>query len=280
MEKNRKLLNIGRLSNNNLSKKALFSAFFCFCALLSTAPLATTECSTLKFDETATLKYVHDGDTIRLTDGRKVRLLGIDTPELARKGRPAQPFALDAKKALKSLLSKNNGKVNLVYGTEKKDRYKRTLAHLYLNNGENVQSKLISQGLAIAFATPPNIWMSDCYSSIESAARLTNRGIWADPKYKAKNTNQITSDTKGFQIIEGHVENVSIKPKNVWINLENDLSIQIRKKDRHYFDDETLGCLAGKPIQIRGWLHSKEKSSYMSLRHPSALTLIGDKTCN
>lgn len=280
MEKNRKLLNIGSLSNNNLSKKALFSAFFCFCALLSTASLATTECSSLKFDETATLKYVHDGDTIRLTDDRKVRLLGIDTPELARKGRPAQPFALDAKKALKSLLSKNNDVVNLVYGPEKKDRYKRTLAHLYLNNGENVQSKLISQGLAVAFTTPPNTRMSDCYSSIESDTRLVNRGIWAHPKYKIKKTNQITSKIEGFQIIEGIVDNVSIKPKNVWINLENDINLQIRKKDRHYFDDKTLRCLSGKSIQIRGWLHSKEKSHYMSLRHPSTLTVIGDKTCN
>ena len=49
-------------------------------------------------------KSVYDGDTITLQDGTKVRLLGIDTPEIKEK----QPFALEAKKYTKRYCH-NNG---------------------------------------------------------------------------------------------------------------------------------------------------------------------------
>ena len=283
VEKKPKLLNTSRLSKIDLAKKALFSAFFCALTIYATpsaigAP--TNTCGTQQFDETATLKYVHDGDTIRLSDNRKIRLLGIDTPELARKGNPTQPYALDAKKALKILLSSNKGSVNLVYGNERKDHYGRTLAHLFLDNGVNVQSALISQGLAIAFTTPPNTKLSDCYSTTETTARLENQGIWAHQKYKPIQADKVTINTTGFRIIEGNVHNIKINPKSVWINLENDINIKIREKDRQYFNTETLNCLMDKSIQIRGWLHPNKKGSYMSLRHPSAIKVINNKPCN
>jgi len=272
-----------RYLQNGISKKALFSAFFYVSTVSATSPaLSTTtdSCNTQQFDDTATLKYVHDGDTIRLTDDRKIRLLGIDTPELARKGNPAQPYALDAKKALKVLLSNNSGRVNLVYGNERKDRYGRVLAHLYLDNGQNVQSALISQGLAIAFTTPPNTRLAKCYSTIDAESQLSERGIWSHQKYKPLQAYKVTGSIDGFRIIEGAVHGVNIKPKSIWIKLENNINIKIKNKDRQYFKVETLSCLTGKTVQIRGWLHPKEKGSYMSLRHPSAIKLIGNEICD
>lgn len=283
VEKNRKLLSIDNQLNKYLSKKALYSAFFCAISITgTTAAFSSTiqNCSAQQFDETATVKYVHDGDTIRLSDKRKVRLIGIDTPELARKGRPEQPYAADAKKALKTLLADNKNRVNLVYGKEKKDRYGRTLAHLYLDNGSNVQAELISRGLAIAFTTPPNTRLSDCYSSVEASSRLSRRGIWSHQKYQPLKTTNLSTVTKGFHIVEDTVKKIRINPKTIWINLENKLNVQIRGKDRHYFDIKSVQCLAGKSIQIRGWLHPKKVGAYMSLRHPSALHIMGDKVCN
>ena len=289
MEKNHKLLNFRNLSDKNSSKKALLSAFFCapllFCTLSiiaspSAISLPLGNCDTQQFDETATLKYVHDGDTIRLSDNRKIRLLGIDTPELAHKGRPTQPFALDAKKSLKTLLSKNNGVVNLVYGKEKKDHYGRTLAHLFLDSGLNVQTALISQGLAIAFATPPNVRLTDCYSSVEAETRLTNQGIWGTPKYRTLPADMVTNSTKGFHIIESKVNDVRIRPKSAWINLQNNINIKIQAKDLQYFDSKSLMRLKGSTIQIRGWLHPKEKGFFMSLRHPSALRITERQSVN
>lgn len=226
------------------------------------------------------VKYVHDGDTIRLIDNRKVRLIGIDTPELARKGQSAQPYAFDAKRTLKTLLSQNNNAVNLVYGKDRKDRYGRTLAHLFLDSGLNVQAELISQGLAIAFTTPPNTRFSDCYANIEDSSRLLQRGIWTHKKYQSLKTKKLTAVTKGFHIIEDRVKNINLNSKSIWISLENGLKIQIREKDRHYFDKNSLSCLVGQSIRIRGWLHPKKTGAYMSLRHPSALNIMTDNICD
>ncbi len=41
-----------------------------------------SQCMPTQFDETVTLAHVNDGDTITLTDGRLVRLIGIDSPEI------------------------------------------------------------------------------------------------------------------------------------------------------------------------------------------------------
>ncbi|MBF3305298.1 thermonuclease family protein, partial [Pseudomonas aeruginosa] len=48
---------------------------------------------------------VVDGDTVRLRDGRSVRLIGINAPELAHNGRTTEPFAEAAKQRLQALVS-------------------------------------------------------------------------------------------------------------------------------------------------------------------------------
>ena len=54
---------------------------------------------------------VVDGDTLRLVDGRSVRLIGINTPELGRDGRKAEPFAVAAQRRLRALVEASNGRV-------------------------------------------------------------------------------------------------------------------------------------------------------------------------
>lgn len=106
--------------------------------------------------------YVYDGDTIRLTDGRKVRLIGIDTPELGHDGKPDQPLAKQAKERLERL-AKPYLKVQLRYDEQRRDSYGRTLAHVFLRDGTNVQRDLLSSGLATVIAVPPNLWQLECH---------------------------------------------------------------------------------------------------------------------
>jgi len=56
---------------------------FCFTSLLAISNTVWAEpaCPADSFDETTTVRYIHDGDTLHLKDGRKVRLIGINTPE-------------------------------------------------------------------------------------------------------------------------------------------------------------------------------------------------------
>jgi len=249
-------------------KKALFTGAF-FIGFFSAASVAgSAYCPGNQISETATVRYVHDGDTIKLSNNTKVRLLGIDTPELARKGKTAQPFSLQAKYALHKLIRQNQQQVGLADGIEKFDKYQRRLAHLYLSNGDSIQAHLLRQGLATAFTTPPNIRLSHCYQQAERFARKQELGIWSLPQYRIKSLSRLNKKDKGFRRIRGRVSRAYASKKSFWIILGNKLRIQIRRKDLIYFNQQQLQQLAGKTIQIRGWLHPNKQGFYMKLRHP------------
>ena len=88
--------------------------------------------------ETAFIDRVIDGDTVE-SNGTSIRLLGINTPERG------EEYYSEAKEFLENLVL--NKTVRLEFGKEKKDRYDRTLAYLYLGS-ENINLKLVEEGYA------------------------------------------------------------------------------------------------------------------------------------
>ncbi|MDH5471352.1 MAG: thermonuclease family protein [Gammaproteobacteria bacterium] len=231
-------------------------------------------CPTEHFDESAIVKSVHDGDTLTLNDGRKIRLIGINTPELARKNQPAEPYAEQARQALDALVKQAKHNIKLVYGIDRTDKYQRTLAHIYLPDGNNIQAHLISKGLATAFTTPPNDSQSNCYKQLETIAIKQKTGIWSLAEYQVKQPNQLTKHSKGFHRIEARVSQIRQSKNAFWINLHGDIHIRIQNRDLKYFDMDTLLHLKDKIIIVRGWLHPKKNSFFMHLRHPDAFSLI------
>jgi len=239
------------------------------------APTALAfDCPADHFDETALVKSVHDGDTLKLNDGRKIRLIGINTPELARDNQAAQAYAHQARNSLIQLIKQTEQKIQLVYGVDRQDKYKRTLAHIYLANGQNMQARLISQGLATAFTTPPNDRMASCYRMLEKAAMQQQLGIWSLADYQIQPSDQLAKNAKGFRRIEGRVRQTHLSKKSFWINLHGDVNIRIASHDLKYFDNAELSQLKHKNIRIRGWLHPEKNSHFINLRHPDALQLV------
>ena len=131
----------------------------------------------LPLAEQAQLKRVIDGDTVQLSDGRHLRIIGIDTPELGRDGRADQPFAREAKAYVERLLPVGS-RVGLAYDNERVDRHGRTLAHLLRSNGEPLAVALLQQGYARTLVIPPNSRQAACYAALEAQARQQHRGIW------------------------------------------------------------------------------------------------------
>jgi len=223
------------------------------------------------------VRHVHDGDTLWLNDGRKLRLIGIDTPELARDQRPADAYAEQAREALRQLVRSSDYRISLSYGPQREDRYNRTLAHLYLLDGTSVQGHLLRQGLATAFTTPPNDTRSACYREAETQAMKKNRGIWSLPRYQSKTLQQLSSHDRGFHRIRGRVTRVYFGKKAVWIHLGRDrgksLRLRINHRDLANFDRRSLQTLQGKSIAVRGWLHPRKDHIFMALRHRDALII-------
>jgi endonuclease YncB( thermonuclease family) len=251
------------------SRALVYSALF-----YASLPVQASNCKLDRIDTTAIVARVHDGDTLRLTDQRKVRLIGINTPELARDQQAEQAFARQARQALIQLLRSSNNRISMRYGQQRTDKYQRTLAHLYLPDGRNIQQLLISQGLATAFTTPPNNQLSHCYRQAEQAAIKQALGIWSLPEYQVKQLHQLDASDKGFRRVEGKVSQVRHSSKASWIQLGNQLRLRIKKADRINFSPGQLDQLKGKTIRVRGWLHPNKQHYFMNLRHPDAITPV------
>ncbi len=214
----------------------------------------------------AHVQAVYDGDTVLLTDGRKVRVVGINTPEVAHGDQAMEPIADQAHKALLALIG--GKRIILKVGSDKKDHYGRVLAHLFDYQGKNITRELLMQGLGFQVAFPPNLWGVACYQSAEQIAKQHHLGVWSDPYFQPVNaTNRQLKG--GFGRVIGKVERLYVGKKRIWIDLEGDVSVRIEKKNSQHLSGEVLRRLLnaheGKKIaelpalQVRGWLVDRAK---------------------
>jgi micrococcal nuclease len=121
---------------------------------------------------------VTDGDTIVLDGGERVRLIGVDTPELHDPRKPVQPFAREAK----AFTQKRVGgrRVKLEYDQTRLDRFGRTLAYVFLEDGTLLNLRIIEEGYGFAYTKYPfrDDYM-ERFRQAEREARDRNRGLWA-----------------------------------------------------------------------------------------------------
>jgi micrococcal nuclease len=117
---------------------------------------------------------VFDGDTIMLDDHRKIRLMGVDAPEVQSPYRDEEPYGQESKAYLTSLVL--NKKVTLTIGDPPKDKYGRTLA--YVNLGDVlVNGRIIRDGWARAYRQFYHPWR-DLFMVYEREARAKGLGMW------------------------------------------------------------------------------------------------------
>jgi micrococcal nuclease len=118
--------------------------------------------------------HVVDGDTVRLAGLGRVRLIGVDTPEVYFKtecyGRQASDFT-------KRLLPPGTP-VTYRFDVERRDRYGRALAYLY-KGSTFVNAELVRRGYAVPLTIPPNVRYAHRFVALSRAARIGGRGLWA-----------------------------------------------------------------------------------------------------
>ncbi len=124
---------------------------------------------------------VVDGDTFWVNNGTgkdiKVRLIGIDAPESRKTGKKEIGYyGMEAKEYLTTLLSGKH--VKLTSDVDSLDRYGRTLAYVYLQNGTFVNAELVKNGYARIMTIPPNIKHTDLFLDLQTEARENKRGMW------------------------------------------------------------------------------------------------------
>lgn len=126
-------------------------------------------------DEQATVLRVVDGDTIVLSDNRKVRLIGINAPELSAFGHPAACYAEEAKQFLQSQLTGKT--IHLRKEVSETDKYGRLLRDVYLDT-TFINAQLVDNGYAKAVVYKPDITNKDLLAQKEETAKIHKLGMW------------------------------------------------------------------------------------------------------
>jgi micrococcal nuclease len=113
-----------------------------------------------------------DGDTFRCRDGRKVRLIGIDSPEQRQR-----PYGEQARAALLRMAPPGTA-LRLEGDVAATDPYGRVLAYAWLRS-VLVNEALVQEGWALQYTVPPNVKYADRFGRAQQEARARGRGLWS-----------------------------------------------------------------------------------------------------
>jgi len=261
-------------------------ALFVFCTLLLATRLLPAGgiashplpqgCQPARIDERVQVSYIYDGDTVKLSDGRRVRFIGINTPEMGHHKTLTQPYAEAARTSLQEALKAGGDVLSLQYGSERRDHYGRLLAHAYLSNGESVADLQLRQGQATTLVVPPNTAAADCYQQIENEARSAGRGLWQLAAYQVQNAESLPADARGFRIVQGRVTGLQRTRHQVRVIFEGTLTARISVNELANFEPDYLERLVGRTVELRGWIKPDGDGLGVRVRHPAALSLAGE----
>jgi micrococcal nuclease len=128
--------------------------------------------------EEVKVKWVIDGDTIVLTDGRHVRYIGINTPEIEHEHQKAEPYGYQAKKYNEKLVFSKT--VHLQFDKERHDRFGRLLAYVFLPDGTFINQAMIAQGYAYLLTQKPNLKYAKILLQAQRDAMSAQKGMWRE----------------------------------------------------------------------------------------------------
>lgn len=121
--------------------------------------------------------FVPDGDTLHMEDGERVRLLGMDAPEMGHDGAPDGHHAAAARELLAELVL--DRRVTLIPGPRKRDRYGRLLARVQDGQGRLVNELLVAQGAAFVYPFPDDPeGLRDTLLAAQHGAMDRGLGFW------------------------------------------------------------------------------------------------------
>jgi len=215
---------------------------------------------------------VHDGDTVTLADGRKIRLIGINSPELARDGRATEPFAIKARNYLRHFAAQTR-RWHVRWGPQRRDQYGRWLGHVFIGD-KNLNAEMLRSGMASVISIPPNLWAQDCYRQQEHQARRAAKGIWGSHGIKIWQADDLPRSLRGFQFIRGTVQKVLPTRKSIWLKISPHFSVRIAHEDIPYFGRQRLYNLVNKRLEVRGWLSFYRGRLQLRIRQPAAMQIL------
>ena len=200
-----------------------------------------------------------DGDTVKLSNGKLLRYIGLDTPEVRIKNNgqfkyDPQPYSLEASEYNRKLVE---GKfVRIEFDVEKKDKYGRLLGYCFVDD-TFVNAELIKQGYAVIYTLPPNVKYSDIFASLQKKARENEKGLWSD--FEVINHTQAYKYLNELKTVKGEVLSTYESNKCVYLNFgqdwQRDFTVVIFKDSLAAFEQKGINpreFYKNKVIEVTG----------------------------
>ncbi|MDR3518426.1 MAG: thermonuclease family protein [Azospirillaceae bacterium] len=207
---------------------------------------------------------VPDGDTVVLSDGRLIRLAGIEAPQRGRRppgGADAQPFAAEAQAVLDTTVRGRH--VVPWFDRERTDRWGRVVADLQLDDGSWLADVILAAGAARVVPTAESRSGAArarlrAMIAVEAAARAARRGLWAVDFYQVRSPDN-PGPPGSFQLIEGRVTDIATR-RGQWslrlgigdAGVVVGLTASVRRALRAVGRD--AAALLGQRVRLRGWV--------------------------
>lgn len=246
--------------------KRVFTLFVLCCTCLGFAGSALSgSLSWVSHDRWVTVKRVVDGDTFVTRKGEKIRLLGINTPEIRHNTSPAEPYGKQASKILRNFIL--GKQVRLGFDKERKDRYGRTLAHVYLRDGIWLNEEMLRLGSAFVYTFPPNTAKASAMVEIEQRAVRSNLGIWKMLRWQVLTPGELKTKLLGqFRLVNGKV---TAKGKSGWRFSMGKLRVTIPRKYRSSYG-RAKQMKIGDKVLVRGRLRMSKKGQWFLSVHTTS----------
>ena len=243
----------GRVTIRTMSRRRSFAFISVITvSLIAAAPARPQESCRRASLGTATVASVRDGRTFVLTDGREVRLAGIEVIDASRA-------------ALQDLVATD--RLRLEQLGPDRDRYGRLVAFAFIGEtGRSLQQALIEAGLARVSARLGDKACADALLRAELAARTERRGLWADPNFAllpAENVPLLETKRGQFALVEGKVLSVHQTSSTTYVNFGRQwtkgFTVTIRRHVQRSFTAAgvELKKLEGRRIRVRGWIEQR-----------------------
>lgn len=214
---------------------------------------------------------VYDGDTVLLSHGPKVRLLGINTPEVSGRYKSAEQGGQEAKAWLTQRLA--GQKIRLEGDSEAEDHYQRKLGYLFDEQGRNINLELVRNGLAMVSVFPPNLKYLSAFIEAQQQAESEHLGVWAYPEYAVKAYQDLNSDNlQGWQRVSGRIIAVKQGEKHRYLQFSDQVAVKIPEQFQSWFPD--LDQYQGKRIEARGWVQKQGNRFALTIRHPAEIQVL------
>lgn len=256
---------------------------------------------------------VIDGDTFVLSDGNRVRLIGVDAPETVDPRKDVQWFGREASKKLRGWI---NGKTVClkedIDKTQDIDKYGRLLRYVWIYNTEKppsgniglvegffVNAELIKQGYAFAYTRYPFQYLED-FRRYERKARENNLGLWNKEKYAPwqdeVRRNEAAAKTCGreeticpeeavnhigeHKTVRFFVKKSYDSGRAVFLNSKNDFNdpdnftAVIFEKDKYKFPASPADHYWGKTVNVTGIIKEYEGRAEIILEKPSQIKIV------